>query len=144
MEREDIFDKEFCDKLKAFYSFDEGNRSGLNIGYRRTGRTHKLAKILLETAIESRREIEIVDHYLDIRGSRESHHYMQRAIEYAAHEYRQQGVEIDLRFNNRGESFSAYLVGGGMYYEKLRNNPFPIKLIEQRKEFLQKQLLLLL
>lgn len=65
MEREDIFDEIFCSKLKAFYSFDGDS---INMQYRRTGRTYKLAKILLETAIESGREIEITDHYLDTRG----------------------------------------------------------------------------
>jgi len=144
MEREDIFDEVFCSKLKAFYSYDEGNRVSLDMGYRRTGRTFKLAKILLETAIESGREIEITDHYLDTRGMRDTVHHMRRAIEKVAYNFRQEGVLIEYRFGRGGDTFTAYLAGGGDAYHRLRHNPFPIRLLQERKEFLNKKLLLLL
>lgn len=69
---------------------------------------------------------------------------MRRAIERAAYEYDRKGVNIDLRIGRNGSTFTARLREGGANYERLRNNPFPIKLIEERIEFLNKKLLLIL
>lgn len=136
MEREDIFDQEFCDKLKAFYSYKEE--------YRRTGRTYKLAKILLETAIESGREICIRDHYLDVHGVANAEHNMFRQVEHIVYEYRDLGIEIKVDFDSRFNRFKAKVTGGMIYYNEVKNNPFPVRLIKEKIEFLNKQLLLLL
>jgi len=143
MERENIFDKEFCSKLKAFYSFDDGNRNE-DIGYRRTGRTSILAKTLLETAIESGKELQIQDHYTDVNGVSNARYNMKREIDFLVKHYKNIGVDIDIRFHDRFDRFSAKLLGGLEEYKLTRTNPFPIKQLQERKEFLRKRILLLL
>lgn len=149
-----IFDKEFQQKLKAFYSFDEGERTKENKGYRCTGRTTILARILLETAIESGREIVIQDHYLDRNGGRHANHDLKMKISKYVSELRNRGIAIDFEMTRRGESFRARILGhpgigesaisSSYGYEYIRTSPFPIQQLQQRKEFLNKQLLLLL
>lgn len=143
MNRENIFDDEFCSKLKAFYSFDEGDKSRENIGYRRTGRTTILAKILIETAIESRKSITIQDHYVDSRGNNGNKHYMIRMLEQIAYEFKKKGIEIYLNFDRHRENFTAEIKSGFYEYQKLRYIPTNIKFVKQ-KEFLNKKILLLL
>ena len=154
-----IFDEEFCSKLKAFYSFEEGERVPGNMGYRRSGRTKILARILLETAIESGRELIIQDHYLDVCGVSNSNHCLRREIENAAREYRDyDGVHINLEFHRSLPRFKAWLMDGKLKYHQVRTpsfkrtedvlnnfkkNPFPVDKLQEQKHFLEKQLLLL-
>lgn len=147
MERENIFDKEFCRKLKAYYSFDEGQRINGDIGYRRTGRTTVTAKILLETAIESGRMIMLQDHYVGADGYKRVVDSLRRAIESEVHYWENNGVFIDLNMSRYGESFSAKLRDGADIYNQKRYSTFPIRELRlqlEKTEFLTKRLLLLL
>ena len=153
---ENIFDKEFQQKLKAFYSFDEGTGKGKDIGYRATGRSTILAKILLETAIESGREITLCDHYIDAKANRFANDDLYCKIKrYANNLEKTVGIHVRVeRFRHSPNSFRAYVVGHHVVeenavsttcsYEEVRLSPFPIEKCIQRKEFLEKQLLLLL
>lgn len=154
MEKEIIFDEEFQRKLKAFYSFDEGDArnpekfikmgGSNNIGYRRTGRSTILAKILLETAIESGRPLVISDHYLDLRGQESANYHLARTIESVARDLRSMNVDVVLRFDNRMRSFSAHIESGKHFYDIVKTNPFPVSKIKERIKVLKRRKLLLL
>jgi len=166
MKRENIFDAEFCKKLKAFYSFDEGERKGNNIGYRRTGRTFILSKILLETAIESGKVIELHDHHVDSYNHDKAKYTISRYIAQICREYEDQGVYIKVDYlGPRHNKLRAKILEGKEEYETIRVKPYPIKyepiisgkntisgqlenlpswLFQNDKEFLNKNLLLLL
>lgn len=152
--KEEIFDEEFKSKLKAFYSFDEGSMTNGDMGYRRTYRTSILAQVLLETAIESGREINLQDHYLDSGATQQTTEYLKRSIQDTVNNYRNIGIEIKVDMSRRSNTLRAYLMGSsfsqkGEYsslslYQNKRINPFPIQKLKERKQFLENQLLLLL
>ena len=143
-----IFDSEFKQKLKSFYSFDETKRydpvTGQSDGYgfRRTGRTHILAQTLLETAIESNREIKIQDHYVGARASDHAVYEVRRRIEDIASQYSVLGINLDLKFGHRYNTFKASIISGHEIYNRIRVKPFPV--ITRKVEFLNEELLLLL
>ncbi len=106
----ELFDHTFRRKLKAFYSFDEGNRRGGDHGYRASGRSTLLARVLLETAIESGRTIELNDHHCEARTIRVANGHLADMVRDLVDSYRAMGIIIDLEFQMREGTFSARLV----------------------------------
>lgn len=154
----ELFDHTFRRKLKAFYSFDEGNRrdgpmhSGHH-GYRRTGRTTLLARVLLETAIESGNTLEVNDHHCIAGRAQHANRHLADAIREVAHSYKGLGLEVDLRFDHGEGTFQARIINyggsfGDMVYSNIRINPaerpnrdFPV---QRSKQVSNRKLLLLL
>lgn len=148
----EIFDEEFCSKLKAFYSADVNSYYSVMGNYRRTGRTAKFSKVLLEIAIESGQDINIIGHEVDCVNSRKMDEHMRRAIHERVEEYARMGVIIECRFKHNSGLFSASIYSGREIYERHRiepfktnkPNPFPIIELEEEKEYSKNKLLLLL
>ena len=137
----EIFDDEFCSKLKAFCYADGSSYYSTMKNYRRTGRTKKLSKILLEIAIESRQDIFIMGHDVDSRlNNRRMDEHMKRAIYDRVEDYARIGVIIECRFKN--ETFSATIYSGREIYDRHRIKPFQTN--KQEKEYSKNKLLLLL
>lgn len=94
-------DEEFMSKLKLFYS----NKEKVRV----TGRTHALARVLLETAIESMQSIYLVDHHKIFLNSQQINRHLFRAIEDWQGYYYDLGIEIILRYESAHERFTAKL-----------------------------------
>lgn len=127
-------------ELKKFFAF----------GRRRTGRTRMLARVLVETAIESGRPIELVDHYIDKRGIREAVHHMRRQVMEVIHEYRHKEVYVEIVEETKDtiqlflhpQYFNAYdRIKIENNPTKFIHNPFPTAELERRKKYLQLLLL---
>lgn len=80
-------DIEFQSKLKALFSHDR---------YRRTGRSHVLAKVLIEIALETGEHIAFVDHH-DVFNISHRHKYeFMKMVREIIDEYLYYGVDIQI------------------------------------------------
>lgn len=115
------FSKEFYDELHRFYS--EGNR--------RSGRTYLLARVLVNTAIETGAIVNVTDHHLISDNRRHRILHMRREIEKVAHEYSQMGLDLHCEFI-REDSFKVRIgLSGNIYrstekYIQIKNNYQPL------------------
>jgi len=134
-----IFDKEFKQKLKAFYCYEDC--------YRRTGRTTLQAQIILEVAIESGKTVYMCDH--NNRG-RQANDELAGYIKRLANEYNRAGMSVVTDINNNEGTVNAYLLSNPMskgyrdLYTETRISPFPIEKLQERLQFLLRRKLLLL
>ena len=122
-------DTDFMTKLKAFHSTEER--------LRRTGRTHAMARISLELAIESIQPVYIIDHFkMSFDLSNMNSHFM-RAVEEWQEYYYNMGVEIILNYEPRYNRFSTKLRTEDsvkIYNEfRLKDYEFPKK--EEKRQF---------
>lgn len=130
-------------ELKKFYSQ----------GRRRSGRSTILARVMVETALETGQMIAIAGHEIDARvGSNAQHHLMGLCRDYIE-KLRREGCDIGIIEMQRDKmklyldpySFSLY---NSLKIEnnptKIMRNPFPVQELEKRKQFLKRRLLLLL
>ena len=133
-------------ELKQFFS----------MGRRRSGRTSILARVIVETALESGEVLQVADHSLNERAqSQITHHLMVRIMD-IVEDYKQKGCEIHMsKWNTQSGVIQLYLdpQSFGRYEQlKIENNPsrpirnslFDIEALEKQKEFLLKRRLLLL
>lgn len=132
------FSKDFYNELKRFFS--KGNR--------RTGRSYMLAKILVDTAIETNDEIYLLDHWQLFGGSnRHLTYYLSKTINDIIRYYRESGLDLLVRGSTE-EKFSIKIseeFGNLQLFLKLRNNYEPMKFEEENKvdNNINKKLLLL-
>lgn len=121
-----LFDDQFISELKRFFSY----------GNRRTRRSTILARILLETAIETVEPIKLIDHYLYKNN--------EGAIRFMEH----QVVSIYQWYIDQGVSFRNISIKNGIViaelietsnnrilYDKLRIREIIHKPIQEEKEF---------
>lgn len=132
-------------ELKQFFS----------MGRRRSGRTTILARVIVETALESGETLQVADHFLKEGSKSQATHDLMRAIMYAIEKYRAKGCEIHITKWTQDGRIQLYLDPGSfrMYArlkiesnpsQHVKNNMFDIEALEKQKEFLKKKRLLLL
>lgn len=124
-------DTDFMSKLKLFFSETDTAR--------RTGRTHALARISLETAIETENPVYIIDHFKMQNNSHQMDSHFMRAVEDWQGYYHDMGVNIILRHEANYGRFSAKFEPSNLTQSveiynllRLKNYCFPK---EQPKEF---------
>lgn len=87
-EETNIFDDEFMSKLKTMFSNN----------YRRIGKTHAMARVLVELALETGQPISVIDHNMIFERdgyNRHSSHHMLSMIRTVIHEFEcEKGVNI--------------------------------------------------
>lgn len=143
---EHSYGSEFESKLKSFFSLEDGH-------VRRSGRTTLLAKVLVEVAVESERDINIFDHFLDVRGGRPSQDEIMKVIDYRIQWFRNNDCPIGVRKLDRQKGIISLFVQPEFksIYDYLRikpfyfsNNPFPEEALLERIKSLNKYKLLLI
>lgn len=114
------FSKEFYNELHRFYS--QGNR--------RSGRTYLLARVLVNTAIETDKPINFVDHHSIFKNSRHTDGLfeMAREIEGIICEYEAKGLSLSFNMS-RNDKFTVRLKGNILeamrVYNKIKNDYTP-------------------
>lgn len=140
-----VFNKEFYEKLKSYYSVERGHR--------RSGRSVNFAKVLLETAIETNKVVCIIDHNITGGNPRETENRMADLVRTVANQYRHEGVNIAVNYNQMNGTFIASInpndISSVRNYMNIRirdceRNMFPVDELKARLEFLKRRKLLLL
>lgn len=133
-------------ELKQFFS----------MGRRRSGRTSILARVIVETAIESGEVLQVADHSFEKRAQSQVIHHLMVKIRDVIEDYKRQGCEIHMsKWDTRSGEIQLYLAPESFsQYDqiKIEHNPsrpvknsiFDIEALEKQKEFLKKRRLLLL
>lgn len=85
-------DNDFASKMKLYYSQQP----------RRTGRTRLMARILVETAIETGKRIYInSDHEIIHENSRNINHHLYRQVQDVIHRYNVEGCDLEMEQGGR-------------------------------------------
>jgi len=121
-----LFDDQFISELKRFFSY----------GNRRTRRSTILARVLLETAIESGNEIKLIDHHLCL-NSDAAIRYMEDYIKNIYQWYRDQGVIFKNIMIRNGKIYAELYpdTENLILYSKLRIKEIEYKPIQKEREF---------
>lgn len=135
------YGEEFESKLKTFFSLDNGH-------VRKSGRSTLLAKILVETAIESEREIKVIDHFTGNSNNRHIRYNMLDIIQNRIFWFRDNDCPIGVRKLDHDNGIISLFVTSEFkeLYERLRIKPWFINQnsifpVNERK--LNEQLLLI-
>ena len=135
-------------ELKQFFS----------MGRRGSGRSAMLARVMVETAIESGRTISVIDHCLDERVGRNGVEHLMRQCQEVIENYKREGCQIHIsKFNHSSGTMQLFLPKESFRdYDRIKiennptkfsNSPFSPMLLRElqvRKEFLLRRRLLLL
>lgn len=103
-------------ELKKFFSF----------GRRRTGKSITLARVLVETALESGKEIKIIDHYLDAHSQHHAINNLYNQCRMVIDYYKSNGCHIMINPSRNRDTLSLYLDPCSYcIYDRLKieNNP---------------------
>lgn len=116
------FDEEFAIKLKAFYSD--------NLEYRRTGRTTLIARIIVELAIETEKDLSVFDHLIDYRIHDRRHvaEEVLHRIRWVINDYASKGVDLyilDLNPNRVSIRIAPYRYSSNNSLDNYRKHRLP-------------------
>lgn len=114
------FSKEFYDELHRFYS--KGNR--------RSGRTYLLARVLVNTAIETGDTVYLNDHYIFDRRSRNINMNLLAEIRKVIEIYSDKGLSLDYKQEERDGGCIKISLTGNIYrstekYIQIKNDYQP-------------------
>lgn len=121
------FSKEFYNELHRFYS--QGNR--------RSGRTHLLARVLVNTAIETGENIYLSDHHYVFNINRSTNHHLLEEVRRVIAMYDKKGLYLNYEEQERNTSIKVSLTGDLLEatrvynlikndYEPLANKEYPL------------------
>lgn len=112
------FSKEFYNELHRFYS--QGNR--------RSGRTYLLARVLVNTAIETNSVIQlVVDHHHIFDKSKRTNEFLAKEIEKVLYEYSDKGLSLNYKLTSDTlkVSLDGNIYESTIIYNRIKNDYIP-------------------